>query len=214
MKNIHIIPTDKPKWLWTNNLRRRLELDEFPSQHSTNITKNIYITSDEKPKKGDWVFNETSKEVYKITNVDELVIYEKKIILTADFRLAPDVQKVDDEFLEWFVKNPSCEWVDVKYQSWKEINDVGKYTYKIIIPQEEEPKQESLEEFIKEVLEGVFFSNNAEYRKAERLIELGAKWQSKRMYSEEEVKHIVSEALQSALVNVDLEQWFENNKKK
>jgi hypothetical protein len=96
----------------------------------------------------------------------------------------------------------------------KEINDVGKYTYKIIIPQEEEPKQESLEEFIKEVLEGVFFSNNAEYRKAERLIELGAKWQSKRMYSEEEVKHIVSEALQSALVNVDLEQWFENNKKK
>ena len=40
-----------------------------------------------------------------------------------------------------------------------------------------EPKQETLEEFIKEVLEGVFFSNNAEYRKAERLIELGAKWQ-------------------------------------
>ena len=27
-------------------------------------------------------------------------------------------------------------------------------------------------------------------------------------YSEEEVKHIISEALQSALVTVDLEQWF------
>jgi hypothetical protein len=42
----------------------------------------------------------------------------------------------------------------------------------------------------------------------------GAKWQSERMYSEEEVKHIVSEALQSALVTVDLEQWFEQFKKK
>ncbi len=36
----------------------------------------------------------------------------------------------------------------------------------------------------------------------------GAKWQAERMYSQEEVKHIVSEALQSALVTVDLEQWF------
>jgi hypothetical protein len=35
-----------------------------------------------------------------------------------------------------------------------------------------------------------------------------------RMYSDEEVKHIVSEALQSALVTVDLEQWFKQFKKK
>jgi len=42
----------------------------------------------------------------------------------------------------------------------------------------------------------------------------GAKWQQERMYSEEEVKFIISEALQSALVNVDLEQWFEQFKKK
>jgi hypothetical protein len=45
----------------------------------------------------------------------------------------------------------------------------------------------------------------------------GAKWQQeqdKNKYSEEEVKFIVSEALQSALVTVDLEQWFEQFKKK
>ena len=42
----------------------------------------------------------------------------------------------------------------------------------------------------------------------------GAKHQSERMYNEEEVKHIVSEALESALVTVDLEQWFEQFKKK
>ena len=34
------------------------------------------------------------------------------------------------------------------------------------------------------------------------------------MHSEEEVKHIISEALQSALVKVDLEQWFKQFKKK
>ena len=52
MKNIHVIPTDKPSRLWINNLRRRLELDEFPSQHPTNIAKHIYITSDEEIKEG------------------------------------------------------------------------------------------------------------------------------------------------------------------
>ena len=42
----------------------------------------------------------------------------------------------------------------------------------------------------------------------------GAKWQQERMYTEEEVKHIVSEALQSALVTVNLDGWFEQFKKK
>jgi hypothetical protein len=42
----------------------------------------------------------------------------------------------------------------------------------------------------------------------------GAKWHAERSYSDEEVMHIVSEALQSALVTVDLEQWFEQFKKK
>ena len=42
----------------------------------------------------------------------------------------------------------------------------------------------------------------------------GAKWQAERMFSDEEVMHIVSEALQSALVTVDLEQWFKQFKKK
>ena len=40
----------------------------------------------------------------------------KKIILTTDQDLIEDgVQATDDEFLEWFVKNPSCEWVEVGY---------------------------------------------------------------------------------------------------
>lgn len=42
----------------------------------------------------------------------------------------------------------------------------------------------------------------------------GYKLAQKTLYSEEEVKHIVSEALQSALVKVDLEQWFKQFIKK
>jgi hypothetical protein len=45
-------------------------------------------------------------------------------------------------------------------------------------------------------------------------VKFGANWQAERMHSEEEVKHIVSEALQSVLVKVDLEQWFKQFKKK
>ena len=44
--------------------------------------------------------------------------------------------------------------------------------------------------------------------------EFGAKWQRERSYSEEEVKFIISEALQSALVNNNLELWFNIFKKK
>jgi hypothetical protein len=38
--------------------------------------------------------------------------YYKKIILTTDQDLIKDgVQAIDDEFLEWFVSNPSCEYI-------------------------------------------------------------------------------------------------------
>ena len=67
-----------------------------------------------------------------------------KIILTTDIDLIKDgIQSIDDEFLEWFVKNPSCEKVEV--ETTRERNGYHskhKKRYKIIIPQEE-PKQEN-----------------------------------------------------------------------
>jgi hypothetical protein len=73
----------------------------------------------------------------------------KKIILTTDQDLITDgVQAIDDEFLEWFVKNPSCEEVEVDRDEREVGNHLGGIAteygdYKIIIPQEE-PKQETL----------------------------------------------------------------------
>jgi hypothetical protein len=69
-------------------------------------------------------------------NTDRL-IWCKKITLATDLDLIADgVQAIDDEFLEWFVKNPSCE--NVKVESLN-IGD-GKLGYVICKPKEE-PKQ-------------------------------------------------------------------------
>jgi hypothetical protein len=151
MKNIHLIPTDKPSRLWVNNLRRRLELDEFPSQHPSNIAKHIYITNDEEIKdRNCWVTN--GVEIFKPSDLPEYSLeyanrYWKKIILTTDPDLIQDgVQAIDDEFLKWFIQNPSCESVEVE----KGFADGSAYgydflSYKIIIPQKE-PKQKTIEE--------------------------------------------------------------------
>jgi len=105
--------------------------------------QNIYITSDEEIKEGDWWLNLKTNDVDKCTHKSEVLLYNsekyeyiKKIILTTDQNLIKDgVQAIDDEFLEWFVKNPSCEKIDfnIKYNC-KEIGNCIFDSYKIIIP--------------------------------------------------------------------------------
>jgi hypothetical protein len=167
MKNIHILPTDKESRLWTNNLKRRLVLDEFPFHHPTNIAKNIYITSDEEIKEGDWHFK-NDKMVTKSHIIDNTC---KKIILTTDQDLIKDgVQPIDDEFLEWFVKNPSCEFVEVIKDLFQvnQNNPVLKGStalvkqHKIIIPQEE-PKQNEM-------------VGNQFYKSADKVISINKKY--------------------------------------
>jgi hypothetical protein len=152
MKNIHLISTDKPSRLWTNNLKRRLVLDEFPSQHPTNIAKNIYITSDEEIKEGDWCLDIFLQAIFQANSFMGIKTKNtaRKIILTTDQDLIKDgVQDINDEFLEWFVRNPSCESVEVIKDLFQvnQNNPVLKGStalvkqHKIIIPQEE-PKQD------------------------------------------------------------------------
>jgi hypothetical protein len=115
--------------------------------------QNIYITSDEEIKEGDWYLDTTINTLFKSDKIFLNGFGYKKIILTTDPRLAPDVQKIDDEFLEWFVKNPSCEYVEVKKEKIrvdKEFNDIShwnRFVHKIIIP-EEETLSEKLEKIV------------------------------------------------------------------
>ena len=83
---------------------------------------NIYITSDEEIKVSDYILY--NNEVYKWH--DNIQKSAKKIILTTDQDLIKDgVQAIDDEFLEWFVKNPSCEFVKIKH---KDVIQFGNMT--------------------------------------------------------------------------------------
>ena len=171
MKNIHVLPTDKPSRLGYLTKKGKevfndLILFEKPMPNILDSeNQHIYITSDEEIKEGDWMYYKHFGEdiICKYdtlggqnTNVNEHKDYYKKIILTTDQDLIKDgVQAIDDEFLEWFVKNPSCEEVEVvdnlKYFNVDELRErhlkglphlySEKIGYKIIIPKEE-PKQE------------------------------------------------------------------------
>jgi hypothetical protein len=131
MKNIHLLPTNPNDetggGIWVKKTRDWC---------------NIYITSNENLKEGDWVLIPTNDVIQwaKVFRPDG-----EKIILTTDPYLISDgTQAIDDEFLEWFVKNPSCKEVEVKHfgtccgnQSITQCINCEKYNpiYKIIIQQ-------------------------------------------------------------------------------
>ena len=113
MKNIHLISTDKPSRLHLGD--SGLVLCDLNFGRNTINGQNIYITNSEKPKDGDWCFGMDGIFQYKgKVNLPDVEL-PKKIILTTDPDLIKDgVQAIDDEFLEWFVTNQSCEDVEVK----------------------------------------------------------------------------------------------------
>jgi hypothetical protein len=120
-----------------------LKLSATPIHQSSEVRpQHIYITNDEEIKEGDYMYD-IDGDVGKAIGSD-MKEFEgnKKIILTTDPTLIADgIQAIDDKFLEWFVNNPSCEFVKVN-KEWNEeriINgkDIVDYSYKIIIPKEE-----------------------------------------------------------------------------
>jgi hypothetical protein len=151
MKNIHVLPTDKPSRLVKNNEGKlKLTIQTLPFDNIIGCyPQSIYITSDEEIKDGDWCLVLNSKKEYLIEKYSfhSDCIIAKKIILTNNKDLIKDdVQVIDNEFLEYFVKNPSCEFVEVENdefyskKAFIESKNAITYKYKIIIPKEE-PKQ-------------------------------------------------------------------------
>ena len=154
MKNIHILPTDKPTGIFKSG--DNLLFSIMNKVRTTHEGFHIYITSDEEIKFDEYYLGDDDNIYCLVSSVNR---NGKKIILTTDQDLIKDgVQTIDDEFLEWFVKNPSCEEVEIRKkmympQSNGKISD-GKITheisldpsqntlpyYKIIIPKEEPKK--------------------------------------------------------------------------
>ena len=231
MKNIHILPTDKPSRLLINKENSLVLTSNY---YSSSKPQNIYITSDEEIKSNCWVLNIVNGSIYKTyngRNFQEDKENEKwrKIILTTDQDLIKDgVQVIDDEFLEWFVKNPSCEEVEVKdvYKTFLEGDkrSVSNFRnrYKIIIPKEE-PKQETLEEVAERLTKDFpHYSVMGNMDDSDikgwflEALQKGAKWQQERSYSEEEVFKLLSESrMYGQLINaIGITKWFKQFKKK
>jgi hypothetical protein len=239
MKNIHIIPTENYSDLVHSTNKYGgyfLSRHYSPMKGMGDSYQNIYITDDSEIKEGDWVYCRTENRVL-ISNVSYSKLDDRfKIILTTDQDLIKDgVQAIDNKFLEWFVKNPSCEFVEIhkeKQHIGEEIDESypkGFFDYKSIIPQEE-PKQETLEEDIKRY-EKFIVAHDENYTVSDDVQDLKEsyyykgrrdeciKWKAKRMYSEEEVRKIAEEVRWQAIGNPleftkNFEKWFEQFKKK
>jgi hypothetical protein len=241
MKNIHILPTDKPSRLFKDDFDKYFISINIDQEQNHFKPQNIYITSDEEIKEGDWVFNFEYNYIvrYDSKKHDDKFWY-KKIILTTDKSL-DCVQPIDDEFLEWFVKNPSCEYVEIKMQNYYASGALqpNLWEYKIIIPQEESkqetPKKSAknniIEDWLKEhgdpeidkkvecKLEQITLEEAAEKYASisfnrQDLYDgfiAGAKWQSERMCSPEEVKQMIDAALIefSDYIVANIPNWFE-----
>jgi hypothetical protein len=239
MKNIHLLPTK-------NGLPVQSILPHVKNYKELNhIHQNIYITNDKEIKEG-YVFNTFNHTVYKIVSNNsprELLTHLNvlplsainnehyfNIILTTDQDLIKDgVQTIPDEFLEWFVKNPSCEFVEIveklKCFNLDELRErhlkglphiySEKIGYTIIIPQEE-PKQQTLEEATEEWYDST--EENKGFPKI-KAFKAGAKWQEQRMYSDEEVVYFIHKFLKEhqphlPYVTGGINMWFEQFKKK
>jgi hypothetical protein len=159
MKKIHILPTSKPSRLLLSGFGALFLTPPMEFKNSDTY-QNIYITNDSEIKEGDYgigfahgikgvgrhyyVFKHDGSNRGKLNAICEGA---KKIILTTDQDLIKNgVQAIDDDFLEWFVKNSSCEEVEVKHfgtccgnQLIAQCINCKKYNpvYKIIIPKEE-----------------------------------------------------------------------------
>jgi hypothetical protein len=283
MKNIHVLPTDKPSrllkntqynsfWLRTDFLDREIKRGVEKLQY-----QNIYITSDEEIKDKTWVLDKTNNRIVFLLSLRKdsynknVNFSEKyyKIILTTDQDLIKDgVQDIPDEFLEWFVKNPSCEFVEIKRQMRLLIGKTL-FDYKIVIPKEEpkpfkdmqkltevdwekfkkkpfiskkEDKQEVGKEFyesadktitiyrqetLEEAAKKFYPPATTDLICSPKLVRdafvAGAKWQSERMHSDEEVIKIAKLSYNKARVstgnlevnfNIWFDTWFEQFKKK
>jgi hypothetical protein len=227
MKNIHILPTDKARlYIHQGKLYDNKKTMHIPD--GKQIPHHIYITSDEKPKSEDWCLSKLN-EVVRFGKKFTSSLY-KKIILTTDQDLIKDgVQSINDEFLEWFVKNPSCESIEVEikpmfpmYSTFIESIDnppfYGNLKRKIIIPQEEPKQKKDL----------AYWKANAEedYIKVPISVLRYITELEKRMYSEEEVKELCKKSRDEGYDENTLEgiganekivpfgEWFEQFKKK
>lgn len=189
MTNIHILPTNKPSRFYYNNNDKQFQLCKIEKENTIlKPNQNIYITNDEEIKEGDWFYDLHTNyvKVKQSWENSHLGFNSKKIVLTTNQDLIKDgVQKIYNEFLEWFVKNNSCKEVEIKYQTTGLKNGGWQYDYKISIPKEE-PKEHI--EFINKNIEAFDKAVNKSKLKQETLEEVAENYAISQGYSQKDYK--------------------------
>jgi len=202
MKNIHLIPTDNEQHSIIQK-NDGLLLIQTPRKEYSGTKLNLNITSNEEIKGGDWYINLLDNKIWKAEpnffNTNGIIGSKlKKIILTTDQKLIDDgVQEIEDYFLQWFVENPTCEFVHA-------YNDrVVGYEYDhdtIIIPQDET---------------GIYFADNAD-------VIITMERPKEVRYSEDEVQELLIKCvdvfgdgtLSEKETDKKVVEWFNRYKKK
>jgi hypothetical protein len=257
MKNLHLLKVSNNilsaimVGVVPNNFRLTKDvIDDTSDWMRFGSGNHLYITSEEPIQPYDWMLHNSHKisSVHKVDGIvgDYVITLHddkglssncKKVILTTDQELIKDgVQAIPDEFLEWFVKNHSCEEVDlIKLRKENGYEFLG---YEIIIPKEEPNKElgilevpmpisrkETLEEVAFEYLDKKY-NSHIESKKLFNVGNIitkglvnsfvdGAKWQEKQSYSEEEVLDILGDFFHEHVnaQNANIIEWFEQFKK-
>ena len=162
MKNIILLPTEKASRLYLYDEILKLgDLVIVTIKYTGAVNQHLYITNDEEIKVGDYFIESLglpdSYLVHKLSKEwkDKESFYRRctKVILTTDADLIEDrVESIDDEFLEWFVKNPNCEEVEIHHLRIKdqETGEIFHYRYEIDTPKKE-PKQKKWDKLNKEL---------------------------------------------------------------
>ncbi len=233
MKNIHVLPTEKLSRLqkFIDYHKGRVEFELCRKDEFFNKGQHIYITSDEEINPNTYclingVLCKTelledrivSRQLVGGATMDICKSEYLEIILTTDQDLIKDgVQAIDDYFLEWFVKNPSCEEVEVERSYSMSQSTYSVIEYKIIIPKEE-PKQETLkvvgayqQELFSYLHDLGIIALQSEMQEIERIV-LSMQQQDKNKFSEEEV-YVILEKFKN-LPLIQFQEWFEQFKNK
>ncbi len=134
MKNIFLIKTTEKSRLHDYSFGN-IGLSKEPL--SWREARHLYITSHEEIKENinQWYLDRFLGNKPYQSGCAKYNSKENVVILTTDPKLIADgIKAIDEEFLQWFVKNPTCEYVEV--QKW--FDGVDFLEYKIIIPQQKQ----------------------------------------------------------------------------
>lgn len=113
MKNIHILPTNKPSKLFIDIDNDKLTITNNPIGGEHMMNRHIYITSNEEIK--EWYIYKSKLLRASVNHSKYEILYGKTVILTTDQYLIKDgVQAINDKFIEWFCsKKGKVDFVEV-----------------------------------------------------------------------------------------------------